>query len=286
MSFYNTSIDRVYIINGLARSGNHLFISWLISSFGENTVYYLNNVKPTYHNLFNKNINLKAINNKHVITSNNKYGKKLDITIIQKLVKNKQMFNFLNGKQGHIKILIISMENKKTEKIDMLANMFNNYKHLYKCVVIRDILNLVSSRLQSEKILKNMYYTSDLIMQEYWLDNYKKINNKKYVFFNYNKFLCSIKSRKSLANKLNIKYDNTLITLNKFGLTRGSSFKNTITNKSDYFTRWVNVTTTNKWFESLKTAKNIHKILCKDFSMCIASNKTMIICDDINIKLE
>ena len=43
--FYEKSIEKIYIINGLARSGNHLFISWLISSFNDNEVYYLNNIK-------------------------------------------------------------------------------------------------------------------------------------------------------------------------------------------------------------------------------------------------
>ena len=54
--FYKNHIEKIYIINGLARSGNHLFITWLISTFNDNEVYYLNNIKPSYYGLISKKI--------------------------------------------------------------------------------------------------------------------------------------------------------------------------------------------------------------------------------------
>ena len=44
--FYENHIEKIYKIKGLARSGNHLFINWLLTTFNNNEVYYLNNIKP------------------------------------------------------------------------------------------------------------------------------------------------------------------------------------------------------------------------------------------------
>lgn len=280
--FYENHIEKIYIINGLARSGNHLFITWLLSTFNNNEVYYLNNIKPSYYGLIsNKNIDINMISKYHAITNDNKYGLKINKTIRKKLVGTKDMNKFLYNKQK-IKILIISMENKKTEKINMLSKIFINYNHIYNCIVIRDILNLFSSRIQSEKKLINKnYYETDKITIEYWLDNYNNIKNNIYIVFNYNNFLCYTVSRKSLAKKLDIEYKKAKITLNLFGLTSGSSFKNNITNKSDYFMRWTKYKD-NPLIKSLILDDEIMKILCKDFSMCLNFDKKKIkICKKI-----
>ena len=280
--FYKNYIEKIYIINGLARSGNHLFITWLISTFNDSEVYYLNNIKPSYYGLITKEkVDIDIISKYHTVTNDNKYGKKIDKDIRKKLVDTKNMNRFLYNKK-RIKILIISMENKKIEKIDMLINLFIKYKHIYKCVVIRDILNLFSSRIQSEKKLNNKkYYNTDEITIDYWLDNYYNAKKNNYIVFNYNKFLCYNVTRKSLAKKLDIDYSKTKITLNLFGLTSGSSFKNNITNKSDYFMRWSEYKN-NPLVENLIQNKNIRQILCKDFSMCLNFDKKKIkICKKI-----
>ena len=189
--FCTNCVEKIYIINGLARSGNHLFISWLISTFNNNEVYYLNNIKPTYYGLLtNKKINMDIISRHHTVTNDNKYGLKIDKEIRKNLVGTKDMEDFLYGKKN-IKILVISMENKKIDKISMLSNMFIKCDKIYKCIVIRDILNLFSSRLESEKkLINNDYYGTDDITIDYWLDNYYNIKNKDFIVFNYNKFLC------------------------------------------------------------------------------------------------
>jgi hypothetical protein len=275
--FYNNNIENVYIINGLARSGNHLFISWLISSFKNHEVYYLNNVKPTIHGIINNSLDLDTIFKYHTVTSNNRYGNKLDNEIKNKLVNNNNMKKFLYNRKK-IKVLIISMENKKIDKLDLLSTYFTNAKNIYKCIIIRDIVNLFSSRIESEKNMKyqrarETYYLTDEITIDYWLDNYSYINNKNYIIFNYNKFLCYVVTRKTLAKKLNIEYDKTKISLNKFGVTAGSSFKknNNINNKSSYFMRWLK-NKDNKLIINLLDNSKIMKILCKDFSMCLNFN--------------
>jgi hypothetical protein len=277
--FYKNYIEKIYIINGLARSGNHLFITWLISTFNDNEVYYLNNIKPSYYGLISKkNIDINIISRYHTVTNDNKYGLKIDKIIRKKLVGTKDMNNFLHNKKK-IKILIITMENKKIEKINMLSKLFIKCNNIYKCIVIRDILNLFSSRIESEKkLIKNDYYETDKITVEYWLDNYINIKNKNFIVFNYNKFLCYTVTRKALAKKLNIDYNKSKITLNRFGLTSGSSFKNTVTNKSDYFMRWTKYKN-NKLIKQLINNNKIIEILCKDFSMCLNfDNKKIKIC--------
>lgn len=282
--FYKNDIEKIYIINGLARSGNHLFISWLISTFNENEVYYLNNIKIGQHGLFgDKKLNIEKIKKYHTITNDNKYGLKIDKSIRKNLVSTQKMNDFLHNKKS-IKILIFSIENKKINKIDWLNDLFINTKKVYKVIVIRDILNLFSSRIQSEKKLeiKKNHYMTDKITIDWWMDNYSYIKNKKYIVFNYNKFLCYTVSRKSLANKLNIDYNKAKITLNLFGLTSGSSFENNITNKSDYFMRWTKYKN-NPLIKSLLNDDKIIKILCKDFSMCLNFNKKKIkICKKIH----
>lgn len=280
--FYENYIEKIYIVNGLARSGNHLFITWLISGFNNNEVYYLNNIKPSYYNLINeKKTNIKKIFNSHTITNDNKYGLKINEEIRKNLAGTKAMKKFLFGKKK-IKILVISMENKKTEKIDILSKIFINCDNIYKCIVLRDILNLFSSRIESEKRLSSEdLYKTDKITIEYWLDNYYNSKKKDYIVFNYNKFLCYTITRKALSNKLNINYSKTKITLNSFGLTSGSSFQNNISNKSNYFMRW-NLFKNNELVKNLINQKNIMKILCRDFSMCLNFNdKKIKICKNL-----
>lgn len=77
--FYNNHIESIYIINGLARSGNHLFISWLISALGDEEVYYLNNIKPTFYKLLGDgdgDMDIDKIFKYHTVTNDNYYGKK------------------------------------------------------------------------------------------------------------------------------------------------------------------------------------------------------------------
>lgn len=281
--FYENNIERIYIVNGLARSGNHLFISWLISTFNEKEVYYLNNIKFYQYGLIgNKKLNIAKIQKCHAITSDNKYGLKLDKSVRKNLVSMNEMNDFLHNKKS-IKILIFTMENKKINKIDWINKLFINSKNKYNIIVIRDILNLFSSRLQSEKKLekKENCYETDKITIYWWLNNYSYIKNKKYITFNYNKFLCYAVTRKALAKKLNIDYDKAKITLNLFGLTSGSSFQNNITDKSDYFMRWTKYKN-NPLIKSLIQDDKIIKILCKDFSMCLNFDKKKIkICKKI-----
>ena len=273
--FYNIPIDKLYIINGLARSGNHLFITWLLSSFNKGEVYYLNNIKTNYYGLTsNKQLNVKKILRNHIVTSDNFYGKKININARQNLVNTYRMYSIFKHTNIKIKVLIISLENKEASRLDILEKIFSRAKKVYKIIILRDILNLFCSRIESEK--KRTYnvhsgswtYNTDKITIKYWLDNYRESKKKKYILFNYNKFICYEISRKALAKKLSININRTHITKNLFGITRGSSFTNTTTAKIDYFTRWLNCKN-NPLMEYILKNQELLEILCKDFSMCL-----------------
>lgn len=301
--FYNNEIENVYIVNGLARSGNHLFITWLMSGLNDNSIYYLNNIKPRFHGLLGSKKygnslkkSLKQIFQYNSYYKGCKLSKKIDEKINKKLASKKKMENFLlSGKNIDVKNLIISMENKKTIRMDQISKIFTNCKKIYLIITIRDIFNLFSSRMESEKTLKksnkndDWVYETDKITIKYWCENYKasKENKKKYITFNYNLFICSDIFKKQLAKKLKIDYKKTLVTINKFGLTKGSSFgndkKNTMAN---YFSRWRH-NLDKPLIKKLLRKRNMINIMKKDFKISITPNfKKMLICDDIHINFE
>lgn len=284
MKFYENEIEKVYIINGLARSGNHFFISWLISGLKDEKIYYMNNIKLKQHGIIgDREVNDKKILRNHIICKDNRYGMKIEKELRDKLATEKEMRGFIK-KRKKIKTLIFSMENKKTERMDKVSEIFKRAKKKYLIIIIRDILNLFSSRIQSEKLLKNKktegwQYETDIETIEWWMENYKGRRGK--IIFNYNKFLCYKITRETLAKKLDINIRKTKITLNKFGLTSGSSFKNKKkTEKEEYFMRWKK-NENNKIIKYLLKDKEILKILCKDFLMCIdIKRRNMIICNN------
>ena len=268
---FNNSIENIYIINGLSKCGNNLFASWLISSFDDNEVYFLDNVKPDKYNLYSNEVDLNLLGNS-IVANDNDTGK-IEDNLRKKLVKENDMKTFLNG-GSDIKTLVITMENKEAEEIDNLSELFTNAKNLYKCIVIRDILNMVSSKIESDNITATKAKskkTTQLMdkMTEYWLNNYYNSQKKEYITFNYNKFLCYNVSRKTLAKKLNINFDKANEQLNLIGCTNGDT--SVITNKSDYYMKWLKHRN-NKFINELIYDDKIIKILCREFLMCLNAN--------------
>lgn len=280
---FNNSIENIYIINGLSKCGNNLFASWLISSFDDNEVYFLDNVKPDKYNLYSNEVDLNLLGNS-IVANDNDTGK-IEDNLRKKLVKENDMKTFLNG-GSDIKTLVITMENKEAEEIDNLSELFTNAKNLYKCIVIRDILNMVSSKIESDNITATKAKskkTTQLMdkMTEYWLNNYYNSQKKEYITFNYNKFLCYNVSRKTLAKKLNINFDKANEQLNLIGCTNGDT--SVITNKSDYYMKWLKHRN-NKFINELIYDDKIIKILCREFLMCLNANDEKIkICKKIYI---
>jgi hypothetical protein len=267
----DNNIDRVFIIGGLARSGNHLFISWLLSSFDEGEVYYLNNVNLKKTGLTsNVKYDPERLIKYYMVSSDNQQGKHFDESISKNLATEKQVARFIKG-NVKIKTLLISVENKESHQLEDLEAAFKKAKKIYKIIITRDILNLFSSRIAGyEKYKKlgifNTVMRTDKITINYWLENYEASKSKKFINFNYNQFLCSKAYQKKLAKKLDINFKKTKITLNNFGM--GSSFKDIGSGIEKYFLRWKEHKA-HPLIMHLLENYNIVKILCSDYEMCI-----------------
>ncbi len=288
--FFNSEIDKVYLINGLSRSGNHLFITWLLSSFEiSDTVYFLNNVYPkSDFSLYNDSvINVPKLMKFRVATRDKgNQGEYINHEIRHKLASKQQTLYFLQGKIKKAKVLIISIENNFVDILDFFEKRFTNTKKIYKIIIIRDVLNLFSSRFEAEqKVIKNIKksdpnflwhtYETDLLTFGYYVNNLFSTFNKNYITFNYNNFVLENNFRKELAKKLNIDYNKTLITHSKF-LT-GSSFKN---NENDndvykYFMRWYNYKD-NKLIKFFMDNKELMDLMCKIFNFCFEDNNKIL----------
>ncbi len=280
--FFDTHIEYLYLIDGLSRSGNHVFIEWLISSFQKNEVYFLNNVYPkSLIYISDQNI-IKLMTNSAATSDgfdqSSKMGSQKNI---EKLVTQKEMLELLKGNTKNIKVLIMSIENNFVDILDFFQQKFINAKKVFKVIILRDILNLLASRFAAEqKIIKEIMeerpdfkwhkYETDSITFGYWINNYQKSLQKDYIVFNYNKFILDKDYQKELAQKLNIKYDKTEIVKSKFLM--GSSFKND--ENSDifkYFMRWKKYEN-NESIHFLINQKEIQEILCNDFYFCLEDN--------------
>lgn len=282
---FTNKINNLYIINGLARSGNHLFITWLLSSFDMKTTCYLNNVKLNKFNFFSDNIDIKKLIKKCLITSDNNLGEKIDDNIKKNLLSTKKCIKFIKKNQN-IENLILSVENQNLETIYDIQNKFFNVNKIYKIIILRDLLNLFASRIESEKkftnLDNNIYYRTDNITIDYWLNNIKAINDDNFIVYNYNKFLCVPDFKDNLAKQLNINNNNLKITFNKFGLTKGSSFKQDSLNITDYFLRWKKYLD-NDLIKLILDNNNLLDIICKNFYLCISDNKITICNNDLII---
>ncbi len=286
--FFDTQIERLYLIDGLSRSGNHLFIEWIISSFNKGEVYFLNNIYPkNQFDLYDrKKIDIKALITSKAATSDGlDESKSMNPDNIEKLVTKEEMLNLLKGKTKKIKVLIMSIENNLSDILYFFESRFIHAKKIYKIIILRDILNLIASRFEADKkIIVELKkkdpkfawhsYETDYITSGYWMDNYLKMNDENFIIYNYNKFLLNENYRKELAKKLNINYEKTKIVQSKF-LT-GSSFKNNDNpDLLKYFTRWT-LYKENELINFLSNNNEIKDILCNDFYFCIKDDKLII----------
>jgi hypothetical protein len=175
----------VWIFAGLRRSGNHLAISWLISSLPKNSVYFFNDV---YIKGFNGSLSVYNLDNQF----NPMIGKK--IASLKEFRTNKE-----------VKDLIISVEDKNLAQIDALYQELQpRCESIKKVLVIRDVLNLMASRIkhvESTKGKQEMY--ADATTIDYWKQYHKEAFSPKtsYLVANYNLFVRDIQYYDTTVNK-------------------------------------------------------------------------------------
>jgi len=253
--FHAYKFNRVFLINGLARSGNHLLVSWIISQTKKDNIYYVNNFKPRQSKIVSgRGVDafvrsdklLNAI--KYTITKSKaqrKFTEKLDCSM---LVKNCDYIEWL--KDGSVKrdsILILTLENKTLLYISEIKKLMGDGRNIVIIFALRDILNLFASRIKSEEFLDSTTinagnYVTDELTIDYWWDNFAAVQLGHVIEFNYNRFLRSKLYRVCLANRLGFLDPLVSLPHNKFGLTGGSSFnKEAGIELEDYQFRYKNV---------------------------------------------
>ncbi len=306
--FYHTYIDRLYVVSGLSRSGNHLFLTWLISSFQDGEVYFLNNISPKFYPP--KEPNLEYIDLMMEFNATTRDGGRQIQSIKEEEIRNKlstqqEMKDLLEGKKQKIKVLVFSIENKFADSLDEYASRFKNVEKTYKVIIIRDLLNLVASRLEAERKLipqlekerkpfhhmgmeipwKFHSYETDLFTFSYWVNLYFSTRNPKYITFNYNPFILKESNRKELAKKLQIPFEKTQLV--QSGFLTGSSFKHDVNDKNiyKYFMRWQHYEN-DPLMQVFLQNPTILESLCKDFLFCLNLKEKKVIIDQHVIPLE
>lgn len=221
-----------YFILGIRRSGNHMFINFLLENY--NKILYYNN------------IDTNILNNHLIKTNSTIIG---DINLSQKLVNN------INENP---ECIIFSFE-------DISITAFQNYtikiKKLFplteikSIIILRDLLNCISSRLKrnnniiapvNERII-------NLWKEHFYTNNYIKIY--------YNLFISSESYRQSIGNILNLNYINEVNSIPQF--FSGSSFETDVTIKqpiANYLTRYQEFLDNNLIKELLQQKNLIYDI--------------------------
>ena len=245
MDILRNKAKKIYIVNGLRRSGNHLFLGYLISGLRKK-VYFLNNIKTWSLNVKSfdyKNSDSYLFNNeihKNILGIHNIYDDN-DVTII------------------------ISLEDKKfdvMEKFEKALKTKNN--QIIKIIVIRDILNNFASRI----VKKNHNKPVDNQTIEYWKNLYNHMNDKETIIFNYNKFILNKNNYRKKINEV-LKLKKPIIAVST--ASQGSSFNigsTEIQNTNKYLTRYKTVSN-NEIIKKILNNKNFTNILEKNFEMKI-----------------
>ena len=242
-------IKKLFIISGLQRSGNHLFIKLLIESLNKKVVFINDvNKKKVKKKLLQENLFNEFIFNGHYLSKN--INNLIDIKDLQK---------------KEIDYLVISTEEYFIDEIEMLYKQFNKIKKetkIKKIFIMRDLLNLTASRLEFMKFRNNSYpmYTDQIFINN-WLDYFNYTKKENIITLNYNQFL--IKKDLYITNqfkKLDILYKKDIENKHTlFG--KGSSFSKT---NKNYLERYKLYKTHNTIKKILKN-KKIKEILNRYF---------------------
>ena len=200
-----------YFLVGLRRSGNHLFINIIINNYKR--VLFFNDI----------NIGTNVLTN-HLIKNGSEVIANDEIA--SKLVNN------LNDKP---ECIIFSFEDLSILDFDEMVNKINkrfNFTKIIKCIVIRDLLNCMASRLESNN---DTLAPVNQDTNELWFSHF----NSRLPKLNYNLFLIDNNYKEELKKILCLDKVEDINTVSLF--FSGSSFNRYSTEKQsniDYLTRY------------------------------------------------
>ncbi|HPR30855.1 MAG TPA: hypothetical protein PLK12_02115 [Prolixibacteraceae bacterium] len=201
---------KVFIVHGLKRSGNHAIINWIL--------------EQTDMNFFNNIIPISPILKGQEIIPNT-------IDFIE-WINNPKNMRFLEKKTNNDDC-IISIEDHSVNIKPFIFNHKINVKHL---LILRDPINLFSSRIRKAFFINNPAYpwVNNENMQRainLWIEHANEFFNITHNIINklcisFNEWYSDLEYRKDLSNQLGIHFsDKGYKTISLIG--GGSSFDNT-----------------------------------------------------------
>lgn len=210
MYVFNIKAEKYYFINGLRRSGNHFFISWIISN--HKRVLFINDVNKTP--ILTEKFHKKEFNDKCIYRESNSFHDEINKNLLSK-----------NDNIDNIDCLIFTMEDKKLNVFYETISHFKIPKtsKSYIILIMRDILNNIASRLETSHIVSNQF---QFAVDEYFIDTwYSFLHDTQSHKLNYNMFILdkdNYRKNKGLELELPELNNHVLSKVPQFGL--GSSF--------------------------------------------------------------
>ncbi len=270
---FNTKIQNIYLLCGLALSGQDVFINWFLSLMNHSDiVYFFNNIK----NISDlEPDNIKTLKTK-IGSSDMLYDKGQIITHHdnrEKLSTQIQYYYLLEGQIKEIQNLVIFIDDNPISILDIVANKFINSKNIYKIICIRDILNLFSNRIHNNSINNGTFYEHNMKTYGLYTNNLFSTKNNNYITFNFNKFLLESSFRKNLAQQLNLNYTphshHSFITNSNF--KNMTSKQNTFNNIQKYFLIWFNYQN-DQLINYMMYNNVLMDYMCNFFNFCFEDN--------------
>ena len=267
----NSTFDRIYLVSGLRRSGNHLLLQLLTCSFKDNSVLFINDMPDLYYNgsdnideqysdfINNGKISKELISISYSASALNcgEYDVK-DCLLKQSDINNLETVT--RTWTDKKKILIISFEDQHIDRLEQIAKAFElRCTTMYKIIILRDILNCVSSRFQFLCKEKTMYkgvaptekyeklvasggfFKTDMDTISMWKHHASYLDNPEYIIFNYNKFICNEEYKFRLYVSLDLPFNISLCEgISTYG--HGSSYNSKTVDVYSLLTRFVDTT--------------------------------------------
>ena len=222
---HNVFFNKIFLVSGLRRSGNHLLLQILNCSFPDNSILFINDFPSLRNNDIDHYLEqiiqfkVNGYIKKSLIDisySSSSFNCGDGITNISKLIIKNDIDNLYDkSSEWNDKILIMSFEDQHIKIMDEIANTLNSRcTKLYKIIIIIDILNCFASRFAticdrenkyyydksinkltkdlnfSELIDRGGFFKTDSTIYDIWIEHNSYSINSNYITFNYNKFLC------------------------------------------------------------------------------------------------
>jgi len=198
---------RIYVFNGLRRSGNHLAIQYVISGMDDGQVVLLNDVVRRV--LEKGQGRLRDCLPWFVLQEDQSFGE----VVNRKLMTRENLQKLLEAGDD-IPCLIVSLEEKSVENSRSVRRFFLSMliePTAPSCLVLvcRDILNTVASRLEFNASIRlnGIIMPVDADTVKFWRSYlHAQAADPSIVLFNYNRFLLDNDYKKSLADHFALDY--------------------------------------------------------------------------------